>query len=233
MRAAPILAILAASVFATALLPGGYADAQTTRRDKAEQQEREKRQREEEKAKAKRRAERGPAPLARVRAQGPCPYVKILYDAARYVEFAQGQSSAAQVAYTGEIQGVESRCAYESDDPIRVDMIVQFALGKGPQAAQPNKNYRWWIAVTERNKAVFYKQYFDMPTDFGTSDRVTAEQTIEGLTIPRAGPTVSGSNFEILIGFDVTPEMATFNREGRRFRVNAGQTQPPAAPPTK
>lgn len=233
MRAAPILAILAASVLASTLLPGGYADAQTTRRDKAEQQEREKRQRDEEKAKAKRRAERGPAPLARVRAQGPCPYVKILYDAARMVEFSGDRPQAAQVAYTGEIQGVESRCAYQSDEPIRVDMIVQFALGKGPQAAQPNKNYRWWIAVTERNKAVFYKQYFDMPTDFGSGDRVNAEQTIEGLTIPRAGPTVSGSNFEILIGFDVTPEQASFNRDGRRFRINAGQTSAPAAPPTK
>jgi hypothetical protein len=227
MRAVPILAILAASIFATAVLPGGYADAQTTRRDKAERQEREKRQKEEEKAKAKRRAERGPAPLARVRNQGPCPYVKILSDAARYVEFS-GRSAAAQVAYTGEIQGVESRCAYQSDEPIRVDLVVQFALGKGPQGAQANKNYRWWVAVTERNKAVFYKQYFDMPTEFGNGDRVTAEQTIEGLTIPRAGATVSGSNFEILVGFDVTPEMATFNREGRRFRVNAGQT--PAAP---
>jgi len=28
----------------------------------------------------------------------------------------------------------------------------------------------------------------------------------------------------VLLGFDVTPEMAAFNREGKRFRVNAGQT---------
>jgi hypothetical protein len=32
---------------------------------------------------------------------------------------------------------------------------------------------------------------------------------------------VSGSNFEILVGFEVTPEMAEFNRLGKRFRVNA------------
>jgi len=228
MRAAPIIAILAASVFATAILPGGYADAQTTKRDRAERAEREKRKKEEDRERAKRRADRGPAPLARVRAQGPCPYVKILYDAARYVEFNGERQAASAVAYTGEIQGVESRCSYESDEPIRVDMVVEFALGKGPQATDANKNYRWWIAVTERNKAVFFKQYFDMTAEFGRGDRLTAEQTIEGLTIPRAGATVSGSNFEILVGFDVTPQMAAFNREGRRFRVNAGQT--PAAP---
>jgi len=228
MRAVPIIAILAASIFATAVLPGGYADAQTTKRDRAERAERDKRKKEEAAERAKRRAARGPAPLARVRAQGPCPYVKILYDAARYVEFNGDRQSASAVTYSGEIQGVESRCAYESDEPIRVDMIVQFALGKGPQATAATKNYRWWIAVTERNKAVFFKQYFDMPAEFGAADRMNAEQVIEGITIPRAGATVSGSNFEILVGFDVTPQMAQFNREGRRFRINAGQTS--AAP---
>ena len=42
------------------------------------------------------------------------------------------------------------------------------------------------------------------------------------LTIPRASLTTSGSNFEILVGFEVTPQMAAFNRDGKRFRVNAG-----------
>ena len=37
--------------------------------------------------------------------------------------------------------------------------------------------------------------------------------------------TVSGNNFEVLVGFDVTPDQAQFNRDGKRFRINAGQTQ--------
>ncbi|RZJ85685.1 MAG: Tat pathway signal sequence domain protein, partial [Brevundimonas sp.] len=48
------------------------------------------------------------------------------------------------------------------------------------------------------------------------------------IVIPRAGVDTSGGNFEILVGFDVTPEMAEFNRSGSRFRVNAGTT--PATP---
>jgi arginyl-tRNA synthetase len=50
-------------------------------------------------------------------------------------------------------------------------------------------------------------------------------ETLKTITIPRADEKVSGGNFEVLIGFDVTPEMAAFNRDGKRFRVNAGQTQ--------
>ena len=34
--------------------------------------------------------------------------------------------------------------------------------------------------------------------------------------------TTSGANFEVLVGFDVTPQMAAFNRDGKRFRLNAG-----------
>ena len=220
-----LLIPLIGAVIASSVLPVTFADAQDTRRDRAERAEREKRRKEEEKAKRDKRDARGPAPLARVRAQGPCPYVKILYDAARYVEFTGDRVLATQVAYTGEIQGVESRCSYESDEPIRVDLAIAFALGKGPQANATQKNYRWWIAVTERNRTVLHKQYFDLPVEFAQgSDRAAAEQMIEGLTIPRAAATVSGANFEILVGFDATPQMAQFNREGRRFRVNAGQT---------
>jgi hypothetical protein len=42
------------------------------------------------------------------------------------------------------------------------------------------------------------------------------------VVIPRANLGTSGSNFEILVGFDVTPQMAEFNREGKRFRLTAG-----------
>lgn len=166
------------------------------------------------------------APLAQLRNAGPCPYVKVLYDASRYVEFKDGKEAAGQTAYTGEIQGLTSGCAYKSSDPIKMQVELLFALGRGPQATGSQKTYRYWVAVTERNKDVLAKEYFDLPVTFAQGqDRLYANQTLKTITIPRADEKVSGSNFEVLIGFDVTPEMAAFNRDGKRFRVNAGQTQ--------
>jgi hypothetical protein len=166
------------------------------------------------------------APLAQLRNAGPCPYVKVLYDASRYVEFKDGKESAAQTAYTGEIQGLSSGCAYKSNDPIKMQVQMLFELGRGPQATGNQKTYRYWVAVTERNKDVLAKEYFDLPVTFRDGqDRVYATETLKTITIPRADEKVSGGNFEVLIGFDVTPEMAAFNRDGKRFRVNAGQTQ--------
>ena len=169
------------------------------------------------------------APLRRNAAAGPCPYVKILYDAARYVELTGDRVSSANVGYTGEIEGLSSDCAYQGDDPITVHTRVLFNLGRGPQAEGEGRTYRYWIAVTERNKAVLAKEYFDLPVNFDGAQTatVTEEQVV---VIPRADTTTSGDNFEILVGFDVTPQMAEFNRTGSRFRVNAGTAAtPPAA----
>jgi hypothetical protein len=169
------------------------------------------------------------APLRRSAAAGPCPYVKVLYDAARYVELTGDRVTMANVGFTGEIEGLVSDCAYQSDQPITVHTRVQFNLGRGPQAQGDGRTYRYWIAVTERNRAVLAKEYFDLPVNFdgATTATVTQDQTI---VIPRAEATTSGDNFEVLVGFEVTPAMAEFNRNGNRFRVNAGTgaAQPPA-----
>lgn len=164
------------------------------------------------------------APLPALRNAGPCPFVKVLYDAGRYHEFAGGQELANNVLYSGEIQGVSAGCQYRDDDPIKVSTRVLFSLGKGPKATSDTKTFRYWVAVTDRNRSVLAKEWFDLPVRFNGRERVDVEDMIEGIVIPRAALTTSGSNFEVLIGFEVTPEMAAFNRAGKRFRVNAGQT---------
>jgi hypothetical protein len=166
------------------------------------------------------------APLPQLRNAGPCPYVKVLYDAARYIELKDNKETISAVGYTGEIQGLSSGCAYKADEPIKVKMEVLFALGKGAQAAGNQHTYRYWVAVTDRNQAVINKEYFNLPVTFRPGeDRTMVTDKIEGIVIPRLKPTVSGSNFEVLIGFDVTPEMVAFNRLGKRFRANAGVAQ--------
>jgi hypothetical protein len=165
------------------------------------------------------------APLPALRNAGPCPFVKVLYDAGRYVEFKDNREASANVGYSGEIQGVSATCQYRDDEPIKVQMEVLFELGKGPQAEGSAKTYRYWIAVTTRNDAVLSKQYFDLPVTFAAGqDRVYATEEIGEIVIPRAKMTTSGANFEVLVGFDVTPQMAAFNRDGKRFRLNAGET---------
>ncbi|MDP3404078.1 MAG: Tat pathway signal sequence domain protein [Brevundimonas sp.] len=205
------------------LVPAGAVSAQSpTQRDRGQGQQQEE--------EGQRSRPARIAPLRSVANAGPCPFVKILYDAARYVELDGGRAAAANVGYTGEIEGVTAGCAYQSDQPITVQMNILFNLGRGPRADGDQRTYRYWIAVTERNEAVLAKEYFDLPVNFegGATASATQEQSV---VIPRATPETSGGNFEVLIGFDVTPEMAEFNRTGSRFRMTAGQAA--ATPPAQ
>ena len=220
--------LFAAAVVAAAIaLPTAEAAAQQRRNDTD-------RQAEEAAAKRKRDQEWGDnrSPLPALRNAGPCPFVKTLYDAARYIEFKDGREASANVGFTGEIQDIAAACAYKDDEPIKVRMEILFELGRGPQAQGSSKTYRYWVAVTQRNQSVIAKQYFDLPVDFpADQERVYATEEIAEIVIPRATMTTSGANFEVLVGFDVTPQMAAFNRDGKRFRVNAGQSEAAASNP--
>ncbi len=206
----------------SALLIAGVAAPDVAQAQSRDRQDRDRSERQQADGEEQQRERpRGPAPLRRQPNAGPCPFVKILYDAARYVELEGGQATTAAVGYTGEIEGVTSGCAYQGDQPITVDFNVLFSLGRGPQAEGDARTYRYWIAVTERNRAVLSKEYFDLPVDFD-GQRTTQVEQQQRVVIPRAEATTSGANFEILVGFDVTPEMAEFNRSGSRFRPQAG-----------
>ena len=172
------------------------------------------------------------APLPDVKNAGPCPYVKVLYDASRYVEMKSDQETSSAVGWTGEIENVQSRCSYKSNEPITVAVRVNFQFGRGPQAQGSSKIYRYWVAVTQRNASVLDRKTFEIPVDFGPGqDRATRSDLLQRIVIPRADAKVNGANFEVLVGFEVTPKMAEFNRQGKRFRVNAGgETQVAATP---
>lgn len=213
------LALAAAALMALTVLPTGSVLAQGRGDDDDKQRQ--------EAAKKKKRDEewnQPSAPLPQLRNAGPCPYVKVLYDAGRYTEFKDNKQGAANVMYTGEIEGLSSGCAYKDAEPIQMQIDLLFGLGRGPQATGEKKVYRYWVAVTQRNKEVLAKEYFDLPVSFPAgADRTLVRESVSGIVIPRANLDTSGANFEVLIGFDVTPEMAAFNRDGKRFRVNAGK----------
>jgi len=158
---------------------------------------------------------------------GPCPLLGVLYDSSRLVEFKGEGERYANVAYTGEMRGVRGLCRYTGSNPIEMTLDIDMAFGKGPAADRDSRVYRYWVAVTRANMAPIEKHYFDITVNFpGSADRMAGSDTIQKIVIPRANDTISGANFEILVGFELTPEQLAFNRSGKRFRVDVGQENP-------
>ena len=97
-------------------------------------------------------------------------------------------------------------------------------FGRGPAAEGSTHTYEYFVAVTRKNIAVIDKQVFPLTVTFPPgADRVSVTEKINRIVIPRAGENTSGVNFEIIVGFEVTPAQREFNAEGKRFRVSAGQ----------
>jgi hypothetical protein len=160
---------------------------------------------------------------------GPCPLMGVLYDSARVVDFAEANNQRyANIEFTGEMQGVQGLCRYVEADPIAMSIEIDMAFGRGPAATGDRQTYRYWVAVARRGRAPIEKAYFDIDVRFPRGEAVvTRREQIERIVIPRANEEVSGENFEILVGFELTPEQLQFNRDGRRFRIDAGDAQAP------
>jgi hypothetical protein len=157
---------------------------------------------------------------------GPCPLMGVLYDAGRLVEIKGPEEAFANVGYTAEMRGVSGFCRYVGADPIVMNLDIDMAFGRGPKAEGDTHTYKYWVAVSRRDVAPLAKEYFTVDVNFPRgADRVSKVEKIEKITIPRANKDTSGVNFEILVGFDLTPEQLAFNRAGKRFRVTAGSAR--------
>ncbi len=156
---------------------------------------------------------------------GPCPLMGVLYDNARVVDFAAPANQRyANIEFTGEMSGVRGLCRYVGADPIVMNLDVDMSFGRGPAATSDRQTYRYWVAVARRGRAPIEKAYFDIDVRWDRGQAVVSRtEHIERIVIPRANDTVSGENFEVLVGFELTPEQLQFNRDGRRFRIDAGQ----------
>lgn len=154
---------------------------------------------------------------------GICPPAGAIYNAARVVRFESDQQTFPNVSYTGEIVDVRLFCRYAGTDPVRAELEIDFAFGKGPAATANRQDYNYWVAVTRRSGRVLNKQTFAVRADFSEGDVTGATEVLQEIVIPRADESVSAANFEILVGFELTDAQLTYNEEGRRFRLSAGQ----------
>ena len=77
----------------------------------------------------------------------------------------------------------------------------------------------YFVAVTRTNRDLIAKQEFTVPVKFRRGqDVVTITESINDILIPRANETISGINFEIIVGLAVTRDQVIFNRSGESLK---------------
>jgi hypothetical protein len=162
---------------------------------------------------------------------GPCPVAGSLYDAQRYVELDGQGERHENVGFTGAIESVKGFCRYTGKNPITMEIDIVMAFGKGPKAVGDTKTYTYFTAVTRRDSSVLAKLDSEVKVTFPKGvNEVRRRVTVNGIVIPRATETISGVNFEVLTGFELTDEQLAFNRSGKRFLMNVGVAPQREAP---
>lgn len=153
----------------------------------------------------------------------PCPPVTVLTDAARLVEF-DGDQKLENVAYSGEFVKAELQCRYFEDRAIDASLKITMAFGRGPKGAEDARAFKYFVAVTRKDLEVIEKAEFDVGVEFGGNDKMkVVEDKVEQIVIPRANKDISGTNFEIVVGFSLTPQQAIFNRSGKSLKFPESQ----------
>ncbi|MEM8985312.1 MAG: hypothetical protein AAGC95_01190 [Pseudomonadota bacterium] len=148
---------------------------------------------------------------------GLCPSVRVLAAAERVIEF-DGAETAENVAYTGEILSAQGSCRYFEDKPINASIEMDIAFGRGPKGLEQTHDFEYFVAVTRTDLVIVEKQVFPVEAKFRKGDVVRIRENVSKIVIPRASERVSGSNFEIIVGLQLTPRQARFNRSGKSLK---------------
>ncbi|HYE00719.1 MAG TPA: hypothetical protein VEH84_15160 [Alphaproteobacteria bacterium] len=157
----------------------------------------------------------------------PCPQVQILRDASG-LTLANGAAADpnAVVARAG-FGAFTGSCVYDTDreEPsVEVEVDVTLVAERGPAGGnRPEITVPYFVAVLGADQTVIAKQDFTATLEFDAAGRAAVTEQLE--QIIQLGPNnlAAGPGYQIMIGYQLTPEQLEFNR--RNLARAAGQAQ--------
>lgn len=143
----------------------------------------------------------------------PCPTVGILQETENITLVRGTGADLTDVILKAEMGRVVSKCTYnKSDSTITVDLAFDGIAELGPAANSREFTLQTFVAVTRRYTAFDKKQIYNVPVVFEAGQRqMRFVHSVDGTVLPY-GENANGSIYQILIGFQLTPEQLQYNR---------------------
>ncbi|NQU57881.1 MAG: hypothetical protein HQ513_11655 [Rhodospirillales bacterium] len=148
----------------------------------------------------------------------PCPPVSILGDAGKITHFIDGPGrDLIDIDFTGEINKLSGRCFYEIDydtgeGEVRVEVNIEFKMVRGAGNKNRQADFEYFVSLLDDNGSVLDKLNFPYTAKYWkTRTFLIGSDTPVKLTIPLTGG-LSGEDFSIYVGFQLTREELEFNR---------------------
>lgn len=150
----------------------------------------------------------GPAPL--------CPHVAVVSDAESLVVFNPGPGrELSDVSFAAEFSGLTRRCSY-GEAALDVELEVTVEAQPGPLARIDRASIPLFVAVVDFEGTILGKRVFTRDVRFRGRGPVTYTEDLEQTIALRPGQ--GGGDFEILLGFQLSPEQLEQSRAARARR---------------
>ncbi|TWB21318.1 hypothetical protein FBZ89_105191 [Nitrospirillum amazonense] len=145
-----------------------------------------------------------------------CPTVAIVRDASSVgVPGANGQLS-----YTAVMPNIEGRCEY-AEKGVTMTEELRVGASTGPAYTGGPLPLTYFVAVTNADRKILTKQTYNVTLDVSTGSGGSVERLTQFIPL---SPEVDGRYYEVLVGFQLTPEQLEAN-----IRFNSKPPAPPVA----
>jgi len=152
--------------------------------------------------------------------QGACPTVGILADAEEVTVFSGQGRDLPDVRYHAEMTDVTTTCDYGRAGGqrfayarVRMDFTAQLGSAARPEPV----DIPYFVAVVTRGTdEILIKETYNIRAPFnGGRPAVQMEDSIDRIAIP-VETVADGGFYEIIVGFELTPDQLDFNRRDQR-----------------
>lgn len=147
----------------------------------------------------------------------PCPQVSMLADTSRITKFREGPGrDITDIEYEAEIGAYKGECVYKDDDSVELTLTVAIDAMRGPAAAGNTIETSYFIAIPAFYPSPAAKSVLPIRVEFPENiSKVRFRDEDVVMRIPLKGK--AGTEFEVFLGFQLTPDQLEYNRrQGRR-----------------
>lgn len=144
----------------------------------------------------------------------PCPKVAVLADASHLTVYRDGPGrDLTDVQFEADLGRISGECIYNRRSTnVKVDMKLVVSALRGPADRNRVASYAYFVAIVDNKGSVLARQEFTSQVQFpGDQSRVaTLEELEQTIPIEKNQP---GSDFDVYVGFKLTPEQVERNRK--------------------
>lgn len=140
-----------------------------------------------------------------------CPVTGILRDGADLTRFRTNGTDLTDMVVDGRVTGLSGKCSLDDPTHLRTVISVGIELTRGPAAVGRQADITYFLSVS-RGDAILDKQDYAVNVEFPrNAERLRLRGDQIELVLP-VDPQTAGSAYNVLVGFQLTPDQLAFNR---------------------